>query len=69
MSKNRNTPYYLSRKADPTLRVFVDALRDVLDLDPLYCGDHPSEVERFYRPARESPNPRNQSQKILRNNW
>lgn len=37
-----------SRKSDPALLAFVDALRACLDKDPLYNKKPRPEIERFY---------------------
>ncbi len=39
---------YDARRADPQLRVFINALRACLDKDPLYDKGHPTDAERFY---------------------
>ncbi len=45
----------LARRADPTLKVFVNAVRECLDKGPLYDRRWPLDVERFYRPVAELP--------------
>jgi hypothetical protein len=50
-----------SRRADPLLQAFVDALREVLDLDPIYArpGGYKRQervdMERFYVPSYDFP--------------
>jgi hypothetical protein len=36
------------RRSDPTLKLFVDAVRGLLDLEPLYVKPKRTELERFY---------------------
>lgn len=48
--RRRNAPSY-NRKAIPGMQFFIDALRDCLDLDPLYDRSERSATvaERFMR--------------------
>jgi hypothetical protein len=42
---------------DDSLQRMVDALREVLDLEPLYDRSYKSNVERFYIPGFKEPVP------------
>lgn len=44
-----------TRKADPALQRFIDALREVIDKDPLYRNPRLHDVDRFYVGASELP--------------
>ena len=46
---------YDARRADPTLQVFVDALREALDKEPLYDRRYRTDAERFYQPPAQLP--------------